>query len=216
MKQPYASPEPTSKGGRPAFRVERPCYASIFCNSGLDYLIQAHQATCMTSPKAIACCMAKRSVAYGDAGYQGIEKRADTKTNVQWLIAMRPGKRKALNKSKEADTLIDKAEKLKASIQAKVEHPFRGDQTPVWVCEGMLPRFEEEHGTADHVVCVELFVDGTQAVDGNAGMSASKVSEKHQKDAKIAVVSTKNAAMRVNLNQATKIIACTEFKVSKY
>ncbi len=38
---------------------------------------------------------------------------------------MRPGKRRALNKSYEADALIDQAEKLKAGVRAKVEHPFR-------------------------------------------------------------------------------------------
>ena len=38
---------------------------------------------------------------------------------------MRPGKRKALDKSNEADAMLDKAEKLKAAIRAKVEHPFR-------------------------------------------------------------------------------------------
>ena len=38
---------------------------------------------------------------------------------------MRPGKRKKLNKDNEADALLDQAEKLKASVQAKVEHPFR-------------------------------------------------------------------------------------------
>ena len=67
----------------------------------------------------------QESVAFGDAGYQGIEKRSDAKPNIKWHIAMRPGKRKALNKSNEADALIDKAEKLKAGIRAKVEHPFR-------------------------------------------------------------------------------------------
>jgi transposase, IS5 family len=69
----------------------------------------------------------QESVAFGDAGYQGVEKRADANinTNIQWHIAMRPGKRKALNKDNEADALIDKAEKLKAGIRAKVEHPFR-------------------------------------------------------------------------------------------
>jgi IS5 family transposase len=67
----------------------------------------------------------QESVAFGDAGYQGVEKRADAKTNIQWHIAMRPGKRKALNKDNEADALTDKAEKLKAGIRAKVEHPFR-------------------------------------------------------------------------------------------
>jgi transposase, IS5 family len=67
----------------------------------------------------------QESVAFGDAGYQGIEKRTDAKTNIQWHIAMRPSKRKALNKDNESDALIDKAEKLKAGIRAKVEHPFR-------------------------------------------------------------------------------------------
>ena len=38
---------------------------------------------------------------------------------------MGPGKRRALDKDKQADALIDQAEKLKAGIRAKVEHPFR-------------------------------------------------------------------------------------------
>jgi IS5 family transposase len=65
------------------------------------------------------------SVAFGDAGYQGIEKRADATPDVTWHVAMRPGKRKALDKDNEADAMIDKAEKLKAGVRAKVEHPFR-------------------------------------------------------------------------------------------
>ena len=67
----------------------------------------------------------QETVAFGDAGYQGIEKRPDAKTGVTWHVAMRPGKRKALDKDNEADVLIDQAEKLKAGIRAKVEHPFR-------------------------------------------------------------------------------------------
>jgi IS5 family transposase len=67
----------------------------------------------------------EETVAFGDAGYQGIEKRPDAKPDVTWHIAMRPGKRKALNKDNEADALLDKAEKLKAGVRAKVEHPFR-------------------------------------------------------------------------------------------
>ena len=35
------------------------------------------------------------------------------------------GQAKALNKSKPSHALRDKLEKLKASIRAKVEHPFR-------------------------------------------------------------------------------------------
>jgi len=67
----------------------------------------------------------QESVAFGDAGYQGIKRRADAKAGVTWHVAMRPGKRKALDKAVEADALLDQAEKLKAGIRAKVEHPFR-------------------------------------------------------------------------------------------
>jgi len=62
---------------------------------------------------------------YGDAGYQGAAKRPDAKATINWHIAMRPGKRRALDKDKPTDALIDQLEKLKAGIRAKVEHPFR-------------------------------------------------------------------------------------------
>jgi transposase, IS5 family len=51
------------------------------------------------------------SLAFGEAGYQGIEKR--------------PGKRNALNMNNEVDARIDKAEELNARVRAQVEHPFR-------------------------------------------------------------------------------------------
>ncbi|MCH8497308.1 MAG: IS5 family transposase [Marinobacter sp.] len=57
---------------------------------------------------------------FGDAGYLGIHKRAEHKPqNASWFIAKRPGARKKLDANKP------KAEKIKASIRAKVEHPFR-------------------------------------------------------------------------------------------
>ena len=40
-------------------------------------------------------------------------------------MAMRPGKRNALDKSTPMGAIMDKLEKTKASIRAKVEHPFR-------------------------------------------------------------------------------------------
>ena len=67
----------------------------------------------------------QEKVVFADAGYQGVDKRADAKPEVQWHVAMRPGKRKALDKSHAADAMLDEAEKLKAGVRAKVEHPFR-------------------------------------------------------------------------------------------
>ena len=58
---------------------------------------------------------------FGDAGYLGIQKGDEHKhrENVSWFIAKRPGTRKKLDAGKL------KAEKIKASVRAKVEHPFR-------------------------------------------------------------------------------------------
>ena len=68
------------------------------------------------------------NVVFADSGYRGITKREEIQAQhpgVDWQVAMMPGKRRALKKSKTVDALIDKLEKLKASIRAKVEHPFR-------------------------------------------------------------------------------------------
>jgi IS5 family transposase len=65
------------------------------------------------------------TVAFGATDYQGIQKRPDANHDFTRHVSIRPGKRKALNKENGADALIDKAEKIKAGIRAKMEHPFR-------------------------------------------------------------------------------------------
>lgn len=60
--------------------------------------------------------------AFGDAGYRGVDKR-DEAQGPQWHIAMRPGKRKQLSDS-ALGQMLEEVEKIKASIRAKVEHPF--------------------------------------------------------------------------------------------
>jgi IS5 family transposase len=62
--------------------------------------------------------------AFGDAGYQGVHKRPEAE-GPNWHVAMRPGKRRKLNPFIEPQFLAEQAEKLKASVRAKVEHPFR-------------------------------------------------------------------------------------------
>jgi len=59
---------------------------------------------------------------HGDAGYAGIHKREEHRDReVEWHIAVRPGKRRQMEK----DSNEWKAEQVKASVRAKVEHPFR-------------------------------------------------------------------------------------------
>ena len=62
--------------------------------------------------------------AFGDAGYQGVHKRPEA-AGPTWHVAMRPGKRKTLNPFLEPDFVAERVEKMKASVRAKVEHPFR-------------------------------------------------------------------------------------------
>jgi IS5 family transposase len=58
----------------------------------------------------------------GDSGYQGIDKRPEHQgRKVEWNIAMRPGKRAVLNPRSR----VARIERKKASVRAKVEHPFR-------------------------------------------------------------------------------------------
>ena len=64
-------------------------------------------------------------VVYGDAGYQGIARRAEIAgTSAEFRVAMRPGKRRSLPDTPEG-RLQDLIETAKAHIRSKVEHPFR-------------------------------------------------------------------------------------------
>lgn len=100
-------------------------HIGVDAQSGLVHTVRGTAGHVSDIAQAHTVLHGQERVAFGDAGYQGVEKRPDAKADVTWHVAMRPGKRKALNKDTQADALIDKAEKLKASIRAKVEHPFR-------------------------------------------------------------------------------------------
>ena len=63
---------------------------------------------------------------FADASYQGVAGREDTQhVAARWHVAMRPGKRRALDRSTPIGQLLDELERVKARIRAKVEHPFR-------------------------------------------------------------------------------------------
>ena len=56
-----------------------------------------------------------------DAGYQGVHKRPENRDlEVEWQVSMRPGKRRKLEPGSNEAVM----EKRKASVRAKVEHPF--------------------------------------------------------------------------------------------
>jgi IS5 family transposase len=64
------------------------------------------------------------TMVFGDAGYQGADKRPENVDKaVIWHIAMKRSVRKAMKKN-PLGRAREKLEKAKASVRAKVEHPF--------------------------------------------------------------------------------------------
>ena len=101
-------------------------HIGVDADSGLVHTVRGTASHVADVTEGNALLHGDETVVFADAGYQGADKRLDAKPGVRWQVAMRPGKRRELDKEKTPiDALIDKVEKLKASIRAKVEHPFR-------------------------------------------------------------------------------------------
>ncbi len=94
-------------------------------DSGLVHTVRGTSGHVSDIAEANTLLHGQENVAFGDAGYQGVEKRPDARADVTWHVAMRPGKRKALNLENPLGAITNQIEKCKASIRAKVEHPFR-------------------------------------------------------------------------------------------
>ena len=92
--------------------------------SGLVHTVVGTAANVNDVTQGHALLHGQEEVVFADAGYQGAMKRREA-TGVHWQVAMRPGKRRALDKTNPIDTLSENIEKLKARVRAKVEHPFR-------------------------------------------------------------------------------------------
>ena len=101
-------------------------HIGVDADSGLVHTVRGTSGNVADVTEGNSLLHGQESDVFGDAGYQGADKRPDAKADCKWHVAMRPGKRKKLDKdNKLADALINKVEKIKASIRAKVEHPFR-------------------------------------------------------------------------------------------
>ncbi len=113
----------TKKGNQWHFGMK--AHIGVDADSGLVHTVRGTAANVNDVVEANSLLHGQESDAFGDAGYQGAAKRPDAGEGVAWHIAMRPGKRRALDKTRKVDALVDQLEALKASIRAKVEHPFR-------------------------------------------------------------------------------------------
>jgi IS5 family transposase len=112
----------TQKGGSWYFGMK--AHIGVDVESGLVHSVKCTPANVHDITVAHELLHGKEKIAFADAGYVGIEKRGETGA-VQWHVAMRPSKRRKLDRSKRLDRIYDEIERLKAGVRANVEHPFR-------------------------------------------------------------------------------------------
>ena len=113
----------TKKGNQWYFGMK--VHIGVDKDTGLIHSVETTAANVHDLTPAADLLHGEETVVYADAGYQGIEKRAEMEgRGIGFRVAMRPGKRRALPDTPEGrvDDLIETA---KAHIRAKVEHPFR-------------------------------------------------------------------------------------------
>lgn len=114
----------TRKGNQWHFGMK--CHIGVDADSGLVHTVVGTAANAHDVTQAHALLHGKETDVFADAGYQGVNKRAETQDiPVNWHVAMRPGKRRALDKTTPLGAMLEKLEQIKARIRSKVEHPFR-------------------------------------------------------------------------------------------
>ena len=112
----------TKKGQQWYFGMK--AHIGVDAQSGLVHTLIGTAANVSDVTQAQALLHGDETQAFGDAGYQGVEKRDENlECPVTWHIALRPSKRKALKDTPQGN-LVEWIEHTKASIRAKVEHPF--------------------------------------------------------------------------------------------
>ena len=116
----------TKKGNQWHFGMK--AHAGVDADSGLVHSVATTAANAHDVTQAHALLHGEETDVFADSGYRGVEKREEVQArhpDVNWHIAMMPGKRRVLDKDTPMGALLEKLEKTKASIRAKVEHPFR-------------------------------------------------------------------------------------------
>lgn len=113
----------TKKGNQWYFGMK--AHIGADAESGLVHTVRGTAANVNDVVEANSLLHGQERDAFGDAGYQGAHKRPDASPEVNWHVAMKHGKRRALDLSDALQAITERIERLKGSIRAKVEHPFR-------------------------------------------------------------------------------------------
>jgi IS5 family transposase len=116
----------TKKGNQWHFGMK--AHAGVDADSGLVHTVTTTAANAHDITQASELLHGQETDVFADSGYRGVDKREEVQAkhpDVNWHIAMMPGKRRAMDKSTPMGAILDKLEQTKARIRAKVEHPFR-------------------------------------------------------------------------------------------
>ena len=116
----------TKKGNQWHFGMK--AHAGVDADSGLVHSVATTAANAHDVTQAHALLHGEETDVFADSGYRGVEKREEIQAqhpDVNWHIAMMPSKRKVLDKDTPMGAILERLEQTKASIRAKVEHPFR-------------------------------------------------------------------------------------------
>jgi len=114
----------TKKGNQWHFGMK--AHIGVDADSGLVHTVVGTAANVNDVTQASALVHGEETDVFADAGYQGVGKREEVQgIEANWHVAMRPGKRRALDKESPMGAVLEQLEHVKARIRAKVEHPFR-------------------------------------------------------------------------------------------
>lgn len=152
-------------------------HAGVDADSGLVHSVAITAANTHDVTQASELLHGKEPDVFANSGYRGREKHEEIQAmypNVNWYIAIMPGKRRALKKDTLMGAILDKLEQIKARIRTKAKHPFRVNKRQFGY-NGAIPWAGQEHGSAIHSVHADQPLDVEIALLGTlGGMSAPK------------------------------------------
>lgn len=111
----------TKKGNQWYFGMK--AHIGVDADSGLVHSVTTTPANEADVTEVENLLHGQESTVHADAGYTGADRNT-TRKRVNWQIARKRGSVKALPEGRKK-RVIEKQEKRKASIRARVEHPFR-------------------------------------------------------------------------------------------
>ena len=146
----------TKKGNQWHFGMK--AHIGVDADSGLVHTVVGTAANVNDVTQASKLVHGEETDVFADAGYRGVEKRKEIQAqhpDVNWHIAMMPGKRRAMDKGTPMGAILEKLEQTKASIRAKVEHPFRVIKRQFGYVKVKYRGTVQEHGQSEDAVCAE-------------------------------------------------------------